>query len=99
MTPEQKAQEELNERIKIGRSFVILMNSPEWSVTVDQFLVSLQEEMEKLTLTSIPPDKARELCWMAHGRQEFINRFKEQMESWISDASLTLDQPKEGSAS
>lgn len=99
MTPEQKAQEELNERIRLGRSFVILANTPEWAVTVDQFLVSLQQEMDALTLTSVPPEKVQELAWMAHGRQEFINRFKAQMQDWMDDASLTIDQSLEGSAS
>lgn len=75
-------------RREIGQAFLRLATSPDWIPTVDAFMYELQQSLDALTLTSVPPEKVQELAWMAHGKREFIEAFKSKMQEWMADAEM-----------
>ena len=95
-TPQQLEEEELEQRFQAGQSFLRLCTTADWNETVDKLLCEMQEEIDQAlsssSILSYPPDAVRDTVLICHGKQAFINKFKEQMKVWIEDGQVNEKQ-------
>ena len=95
-SPEQLAEEELERRFQIGQAFMRLALSPDWIDTVDALLCEMQEQIDEALsssqILSYPIEAVRDTVLLAHGKQEFINQFRERMEMWLRDGQVNENQ-------
>lgn len=93
---EQLLEEDLEKRFQIGQAFMRIALSPDWVDTVDALLCEMQTQIDEALssqmILSYPIDNVRDTVLLAHGKQEFINQFRERMEMWLRDGQVNENQ-------
>lgn len=95
-SPQELVEEELERRFQLGQAFLRLCKTNDWVDTVDALLCQMQEEVDQAlssqNILSYPIDQVRDTVLLCHGKQAFINQFKEQMEIWVRDGQVNESQ-------